>query len=449
MNGLNYMNILDGHMFQRRLSSKQSVLVYIAILLGISLTLIGLLVFAAAPSLSEHEVAGQPAFNFARLEIMPDRPLKSAQSIVDEPLFPVRRNDKAGFIDPTGRIVIPLGFDKTDHFYEGLAAVEIAGQWGFINKQGRTVIKPQFLQVSRFSEGLAFVCVDLRPKDKPVPLKQGCGYIDTSGRFLIPPQYDFKWDADFSDGVVVIGKNTTSGYKEWVINREGKVLVDFDDKTKFEGGVAEVGNFSEGLAATAIVRRGWGQPKLGFIDRTGQIMIEPQFENWMGLGFPNKANGFHNGLARVMLNGKWGFIDKTGAYTINAVFDDATEFSEGFAFVNIKGQWSVINTMGKMISSLQFRNSKVEYLGGFSEGLALIKINGKYGFIDQKGNLVIPPRYGYATSFRGGLAQVSLWYPKLEACEKYGAFHDSPTAFKFAYIDKAGRYIWGPFKTCP
>jgi len=45
--------------------------------------------------------------------------------------------------------------------------------------------------------------------------------------------------------------------------------------------------------------------KLGYIDKTGQIVINPQFD-W--------ASSFFEGLARVWIGGKSGYIDKAGEY---------------------------------------------------------------------------------------------------------------------------------------
>ena len=43
--------------------------------------------------------------------------------------------------------------------------------------------------------------------------------------------------------------------------------------------------------------------KVGYIDKTGKMVINPQWDNgWE----------FSEGLAQVQLDGKWGFIDKTG-----------------------------------------------------------------------------------------------------------------------------------------
>jgi hypothetical protein len=48
--------------------------------------------------------------------------------------------------------------------------------------------------------------------------------------------------------------------------------------------------------------------KYGFIDKTGKIVVNPQFD---------EVSGFSEGLSGVKLSGKWGFIDKTGKYVWN------------------------------------------------------------------------------------------------------------------------------------
>lgn len=54
------------------------------------------------------------------------------------------------------------------------------------------------------------------------------------------------------------------------------------------------------------------------------------------------AENFSEGLAAVKINGKWGFIDKTGKMVIPATFSGAKDFSEGLAAVEINGKWGYI-----------------------------------------------------------------------------------------------------------
>src|SRR5437870_5048196 len=71
-------------------------------------------------------------------------------------LFPVMRDWKAGYIDRTGRIVIPLQYALATPFSGGLAAVSPDWRlWGYIDVSGRMVIEPQFAIATPFAEDLA------------------------------------------------------------------------------------------------------------------------------------------------------------------------------------------------------------------------------------------------------------------------------------------------------
>jgi hypothetical protein len=58
----------------------------------------------------------------------------------------------------------------------------------------------------------------------------------------------------------------------------------------------------------------------GFIVETGQVSIEPRFD---------EANGFVDDRALVLVAGSYGFIDPSGAFAIEPRFEEATTFSEG------------------------------------------------------------------------------------------------------------------------
>ena len=57
-----------------------------------------------------------------------------------EGLATVKLNDKYGYIDKTGREVIPCKYDGINDFKEGLAKVQLNGKIGFIDKTGKEVI---------------------------------------------------------------------------------------------------------------------------------------------------------------------------------------------------------------------------------------------------------------------------------------------------------------------
>ncbi|MGI8545639.1 MAG: WG repeat-containing protein [Aridibacter sp.] len=62
------------------------------------------------------------------------------------------------YIDKTGKIVIKPQFDKTSPFKEGMALVEIGEKSGFIDTTGKMVIPlGSYNFLGEFSEGLAVV----------------------------------------------------------------------------------------------------------------------------------------------------------------------------------------------------------------------------------------------------------------------------------------------------
>jgi hypothetical protein len=52
-------------------------------------------------------------------------------------LADVRVEDKLGFIDKTGKMVIPPQYGSATAFSEWLAPVKLDGKWGFIDKSGK------------------------------------------------------------------------------------------------------------------------------------------------------------------------------------------------------------------------------------------------------------------------------------------------------------------------
>ena len=114
---------------------------------------------------------------------------------------------------------------------------------------------------------------------------------------------------------------------------------------------------------------------------------------------------------------KWGFCTPDKKIVIDCVYDEAEQFTNGFAKIKIKRRFGLIDTKGEKILSCIY-----DRIGNFSEGLVAIKLNHKEGFIDKEGKEIIPCSYDSALSFYDGFSCVKLNH-------KYGS------------IDKTGRVI--------
>jgi len=232
------------------------------------------------------------------------RPMNYSFSTFSESLARVKIGEKFGFIDKTGKIIINPQFEDAMPFFDGLAAAKIGDKWGFIDKDGKIVINPQYEDAQPFINGLAAVRIG----------KQ-YGYVDKTGKIAINPQFDEA--SPFSDeGLAAVSLNRTAGF----IDKEGKYIVNpqfgvggiYSNLEMLFLNTSDLGrlSLSEGLAP---VRLGDKEGTVGYADKTGKILINPQFQT---------ASPFYGGLALVILvttldsgrSATMAYIDKDGKY---------------------------------------------------------------------------------------------------------------------------------------
>jgi WG containing repeat len=72
------------------------------------------------------------------------------QSFAQKTLFPIVENGRHGFIDSTGKIIVPPQFNTLQPFSEGLAAARLGGYYGYIDSMGSWVIPPQYDKGNEF-----------------------------------------------------------------------------------------------------------------------------------------------------------------------------------------------------------------------------------------------------------------------------------------------------------
>lgn len=71
--------------------------------------------------------------------------------ITDDGIIAFKTNDKWGFVDSTGKVVVEAKFDNAKSFSNGLAAICQSEKWGFADKDGTVVIDCQFFDADYFN----------------------------------------------------------------------------------------------------------------------------------------------------------------------------------------------------------------------------------------------------------------------------------------------------------
>lgn len=176
--------------------------------------------------------------------------------------------------------------------------------------------------------------------------------------------------------------------------------------------------------------------KAGLINKSGKIIIPPTYCAALGLYylgesmylyFPNENNAklrgifnstgkqitppvyqyigeFNEGLAVIMRNNKYGYIDKDGKEFVRPIYERVYNFSEGIGVLVNELNTTFINRQGKLLKISNFYAS-----GPFSSGLCEVYNSNTNlcGYINKNFELEIGFKYLGTETFINGLAKVS------------------------------------------
>jgi hypothetical protein len=180
-----------------------------------------------------------------------------------------KSHNQYGYMNSSGKVVIPAIFRAARGFSEGLALVELTDHQqrkvGYINQQGEFMIKlapmPSedfYIKSGFFKEGLS------------TAYNQGkWGFIDRQGTFVIPAK--FSSATEFIEGLSLV--KSISDEEDWFIDKQGNQPFARPSLLK----KASLSSFREGLAAATFPCANYSSPcrlRTVFINKQGSIVID-------------------------------------------------------------------------------------------------------------------------------------------------------------------------------
>ncbi len=299
----------------------------------------------------------------------------------------VSNNNTWGFIDAEGTWVIPPIYQGASHFSGEFALVKKGKYVGFVNKSGQEVIPCIYFDSLGFWEGSAAVAM-IHPKSGSIKW----GVIDTSGNWMVKPEYDFV-------GPMFQNRARYNTKGRWgYLDSKGKVLIAprYDWAGDYIDGLARVQEVAETL-------------KTYYIDPRAQQLGTHFFEN---------GEDFCNGMAPVFEKGKWGVINKQGQLIIPHIYASVGEFTEGKIPVSLDGsKWFYVDSTGTRCIQSNFQQAHP-----FQDKCARVVAENKWGFINDEGQWLLPPTFDFIEDF----------------CQGWALFRQGDKA---GYINKAGLVI--------
>ncbi|MDE5758260.1 MAG: WG repeat-containing protein, partial [Allobaculum sp.] len=211
--------------------------------------------------------------------------------------------EKYGFVDLKGNIKVPLIFDRTRDFSEGVCVVY-------------NEVHPNYLSI-----------------------KNTFAYIDTKGNKIIPEVFNYCTsqvllslydEKDFIDGYAIVHHIKNGIIHATFIGKNGNPLNGFDWENK------DISRFSCGLAAFEDHMN-----KKGFYNSKGEKVVSAKYDY---------VQDFKDEIAVVAkeINGKLlhGCINTEGVEIIPLIYDNIEDFENGVALATLNGKMGLIDRYG-------------------------------------------------------------------------------------------------------
>ena len=262
-----------------------------------------------------------------------------------------RLGGKCGFINKSGKHVIDCVYDTLLKFRPGYVIFVLNGKKGLVNDLGKTIISARYDDMSYFFGHIALV-------------KTGAfyGFVDELGQSVLPCKYDAIKCFENSTEALLVKKNGKLG----IYDLSGYPIVEcaydsiYADKTKRNSVILIKGGLKEESTV-------YYEPSVKIEDETKLIHFEEN--NKYGLLTPDSQtvyvinklgkeiveakydyiNPYSCGFARIVKDGKVGFLDNNFKEAVSPSFTHAYPFKDGLALVN-KSYY--IDTFGKKAEKL-------------------------------------------------------------------------------------------------
>lgn len=367
-------------------------------------------------------------------------------------LYPIYRQKKWGFMDRTGRILVPPTFECWDdpcsfEFWkvnEGLGRVPVLGdglRWGYVDPTGRMVIPPRFDGAQPFRNGFAQVSFG------DYSGQHVSGFIDTTGQFIFHMR-----------GILILRNFDESGFaliqrkgKRFRVDRTGQLsaapplVVSSPDgdlspsphSSSWYGGIdgtfygyrspegeyliapqfTSALAFYQGLALVCIDKVTASNPlQWACIDRHGDLVVPPFADAVQPRTWEGKTDYAYR------RNGQWGFF-VDGKIRVMPRYDEVSDMQNGLWSVRQGERWSFIDNDYRPVP-----DDDPRIYTNHKDGLWIVRVGDKSGFQDAFHRIVIPAQWTSVTPFEDGVAQVRIgWTPHING-----------------WINTKGEYLWKP-----
>jgi WG containing repeat len=308
-------------------------------------------------------------------------------------------NGKIGLKDTEGHVLIPPSYDALG-WSEGPFSVlnrvtgyKSGGRWGIIDVDNQAITKPEFSELLP-AEGNLIIAY----RHSDVSARHLAGCLDTSGKEMIPFQYD---GLTITSQRAIVYVKSGNQFKYGLIDHHNRTIIPTEySEIQFLGSVRYAVKNTSGQFA--------------LFSESGKALTGFIFDD---------ISSFKNNFAIVYQNNYQGIIDRDGMLRVNPSFKSVELHDDGSARGRKQHQWIVLDGKNKILHEVQLDsivalNNNLfgiltddgyelvndnfslvcdgwfSSIAPFKNGKAIIGQGGKYGMINSHGKILIKPEYG-------------------------------------------------------
>ena len=135
-----------------------------------------------------------------------------------EGMAPVILDKKYGFVDKEGKEVIPAKFQAADYFKDNIARIQMNDKWGLIDSTGQKLTELIFDEVHDFTNGLC-----------SVKIGDFWEFIDTRGNTAINQKFTFASQFSGKNPIAWVSFKFNNVKKSQFINKNSSVYLELPD----------------------------------------------------------------------------------------------------------------------------------------------------------------------------------------------------------------------------
>ncbi len=317
-------------------------------------------------------------------------------------IAPVYDNGKMGYLDTSGKQILPIGSYQTFAFSDGIGVYHDIEQKTFkaIDKSGKVIKEfKNIASLQGFHNGLAVF---------GTMSEEGIlyGVMDFHENILIKNKYPFI--EKISEKYYYVNSNKIGA---GVVNLAGDTLIPIQYGTIYidTSDLHFIGWTTIGYAifdSSGKIKKYWGKdvyPESSYIEGV------PYYERDSVIIIKDQWSSTNAKTALVNLN--LDTIVPMGKYNLSAINEGLVRFYESVKVEKLDervttlqiSKCGFLNTKGEIVIPAKF-----DFAQYFTEGLSAVRQKDKWGYIDKAGNIVISPKFDYALPFHHGYAKIQI-----------------------------------------